>query len=53
MLTTGLNALALGFFRGFHGGGDSLVWLFGLVIVGAVVWALVRPSGNNDPAKNT
>jgi hypothetical protein len=45
MLTTGLNALALGFFRGFHGGGDSLVWLFGLVIV--------RPSGNNDPAKNT
>jgi hypothetical protein len=52
MLTTGLNALGLVFFRGFHGGGDGLVWLFGLVIVGAVVWALVKPSEKNDPAKN-
>jgi hypothetical protein len=52
MLTTGLNALALGYFRGFHGGGDGLVWLLGLVIVGAVVWALVKPNETNDPAKN-
>ncbi|MGD0522075.1 MAG: hypothetical protein ABSA48_12530 [Terracidiphilus sp.] len=50
MLTTGLNALALGYFRGFHGGG-GLMWLFALLVVGALVWALVRPSGN-DPAKN-
>ncbi len=52
MLTTGSNALALAIFRGFHGGGDGLVWLLGLVIVGVLVWALIRPSGNNDPAKN-
>jgi hypothetical protein len=56
MLTTGLNALALGYFRGFRffhsgGGGDGLVWLFGLAVVGVLVWALTRPSGNN-PAKN-
>jgi hypothetical protein len=51
MLTVGSNALALTYFRGFHGGG-GLVWLLGLVIVGAVVWALVKPSEKNDTAKN-
>ncbi|MGA3263096.1 MAG: hypothetical protein ABSC47_03515 [Terracidiphilus sp.] len=56
MLTTGLNAMALarfGGFRFFHGGGggDGLLWLFGLVVVGVLVWALTRPerceSANN------
>jgi hypothetical protein len=32
-------------FRLFHGGGagDGIVWILGLVIVGALVWALTRP----------
>jgi hypothetical protein len=48
MLTMGWNALGLAIFRGFHGGGDGLAWLLGMVVVGAVVWALVRP--NKDAA---
>jgi hypothetical protein len=52
MLATGMNEMALAIFRGFHGGGDGLVWLLGLVIVGVLVYALVKPNGNNDPAKN-
>ncbi len=49
MLTAGLNALALMRFGIVRGGG--LMWLFGLVVVGALAWALVELSGN-DPAKN-
>ncbi len=54
MLTTGLNALALarfGGFRFFHGGEDGLLWLFGLVVVGVLVWALTRPE-RRESAKN-
>jgi hypothetical protein len=49
MLTAGLNALAL--MRFGVGRGDGLMWLFALVVVGALVWALTRPSGK-DPEKN-
>ena len=48
MLTTGLTALALMRFGIGRGGG--LMWLFALVVVGALVWALTRPNGK-DPAK--
>lgn len=50
MLTTGLSALALMRF-GIGRDGDGLMWLFALLVVGVLVWALTRPSGNN-PAKN-
>ncbi len=49
MLTAGLNALAL--MRFGVGRGSGLMWLFALVVVGALVWALTRPS-EKDPAKN-
>jgi hypothetical protein len=40
-----MNALALMRFGGGHGGG--FVWtMLGLVVVGALVWALTRPDKN-------
>ncbi len=49
MLVTGWIALAL--MRIGIGRGDGLMWLLALVVIGALVWALTRPGGN-DPAKN-
>ena len=49
MLTTGLNELALMRFGMVRASG--LMWLIALVVVVALVWALTRPSGN-DEAKN-
>jgi hypothetical protein len=49
MLTTSTNALALIRFGGGHSGG--FVWtLLGLIVVGALVWALTRPA-NKESAK--
>jgi hypothetical protein len=50
MLTTSANALALMRFDGGHGGGFILT-LLGLVVIGALVWALTRPD-RQESAKN-
>ena len=54
-MTTFANALALlglALIRfGGRGGGGFIVMLFGLFIVGLVVWALTRP-GSGESAKN-
>jgi hypothetical protein len=54
-MTTFANALALlgmALIRfGGRGGGGFVVMLFGLLIVGVLVWALTRP-GSGESAKN-
>lgn len=51
-LANTLSLLGLALIRfGGRGGGGFFVMLFGLFIVGIVVWALTRPI-NNESAKN-
>jgi hypothetical protein len=54
-MTTCANLLALLAVElirfGGRGGGGFIFLLFGLVVIGVVVWALARPVGN-ESAKN-
>ena len=55
MLTSGLNALALLRFGGFHGGGRGgagFIWaILAIAAVGLIVWALAR--SGRDKSANT
>jgi hypothetical protein len=52
-MTTLANVLALigiaAIRFGGRGGGGFVFMLFGLVVLGVVVWALTRPDGNDAP----